>query len=83
MSRNSRRGAALIASLSFALLVPAPAFGDCVRASVSYTSPQGQTTTVGGGCALSTPYPSTVEDDFRVGTTSVGYVSYSYRIPLP
>lgn len=84
MAVACRRAVTLVCLLGATLgLGVSPASADCVRAQVSYTSPDGSTTTLGPRCLASTPFLTTIGDDSGVGLTSAGYVSYSLRIPLP
>src|SRR5688500_5497567 len=73
----------LLVAASLATSAATPAQVDCVRAGVTYTSPTGSSTSVGGSCLASTPYPSYVEDGSGMELTAAGQVSYTLQVPAP
>ena len=73
----------LLVAATLATFASMPAHADCVRAGVTYTSPTGSSTTVGGTCLASTPYPSTYEGGSGVGVSGTPQVSYSVQVPVP
>lgn len=79
-----RRTLAFAALITGSLALGAsPAAADCVRATATYTSPSGSSTTVGSSCLVSTPYNETFGYTDSAGTTRVGTVTVSFGVPLP
>ena len=74
---------AVIAAVSAALAAPSPAAAACLRATATYTSPSGSSTTLGSNCIVSTPYNEGFRYTDSGGTTSLGTVTVSVGVPMP
>ena len=84
MPRYISKGLVIAVAVAASVLTAsAPAQADCLRATVTYTSPTGSSTTLGRDCIASTTYNEAFRYSDSTGSTSAGSVTVSFGVPLP